>query len=100
MVEDAPSNPIKPSEENAPPAAKNGVPGDHAHRYEVGPGFEIAVRSEGKHGVEVHVAKDADHDHKHTAVNRRLESLEHSVAELSKRLQAVESEVRIVRKPL
>ena len=93
-MEDAPSPPEKTDEATPPAPQKSGE--NHAHRYDVGPGFEIAVRGEGKHGVEVSVTKDADGEHRHGSINRRLESLEQSVAELAARLAKVEAAARVV----
>ena len=91
MEEDGPSNATKNGEEATPQPPKNGAAEGNAHRYEVGPGFEIAVRGEGKHGVEFSVSKEGDLEHRHGAVNRRLDSLEQTVADLAARLARVEA---------
>lgn len=92
MVDDTPSTPTKNGEGNPPSPQKNG--GADAHRYDVGPGFEIAVRSEGKHGVEVNLTKDADAEHRHLGLTRRIDTLERTVADLEYRLSKVESAAR------
>ena len=98
MVEDEPSNPIKSGDETSAPAPTNGAPATKDHRYDVGPGFEIAVRGESKHPVELSLSKEADSEHRHAAADRRLEALERSVADLARRLEQVEGESRALRK--
>ena len=98
MGEDEPSTPTKGGDETPAAAPKNGAAGTKDHRYDVGPGFEIAVRAESKHPVELSVSKDADTEHRHAAADRRLEALERTVADLSKRLAEVEADSKAVRK--
>ena len=90
MVEDGSANPPKNGEGNPPAAPQNGPSEQGSHRYEVGPGFEIAVRGETKHPVEVNLSKDGDKEHRHSAVERRMEALEGTVRELAARLAKVE----------
>ncbi len=92
-MEDGSSNPTKTGEGTVPPGPKNGVPDAPQHRYEVGPGFEIAVRGETKHPVEVSLTKDGDKEHRQAALDRRVEALEATVRELAARLAKFERAV-------
>ena len=98
MGDDGPSDPANQDQSQAPtpPQGEKGSSGQH--RYEVGPGFEIAVRGEQKHPVEVNVSKDGDSEHRHAAVDRRLEHVERSVGELAARLAQVEAALKLERK--
>ena len=90
LVEKGSSNPTKNGEGTPPPGPKDGAFEASQHRYEVGPGFEIAVRGETKHPVEMSLSKDGDKEHRHAALDRRVEALEATVRELAGRLAKVE----------
>lgn len=91
MVDEPPNNPIDHEAPQGPAPAKNGDRGAGDHRYEVGPGFEIAVRGEAKHPVEVNLTKDSDHERRHGHLERRVEELEQTVRELAARLARAEA---------
>ena len=98
MVEGGPSNPTKNGEGTPPATPKGGAEEGAQHRYDVGPGFEIAVRGETKHPVEVNLSKDGDKEHRHALLDKRVEALEATVRELAARLTKVESSAHEPRK--
>jgi hypothetical protein len=94
LVEDGSENPPKNGEGTPPAGPKAAAPEGAQHRYEVGPGFEIALRAEAKHPVEVNLSKDGDKEHRHAEMDRRVQALEGTVRELAARLAKVEGAVQ------
>src|SRR6266545_924508 len=71
----------------------------HAH-YVAGPGFEMAIRATLSHPLEVDVKgsgqeskdrpRDADREHKHDSLERRLDSLEKAMLMVVDQLQRID----------
>ena len=87
MAEEGPSGTLSPSA-NGGPNGPSSVQ-ESGTRYEVGPGFEIAIRAALNRPVEVNVRnegdgsrrpeKSGDHDHRHDAIEKRLDAIERAL---------------------
>jgi len=98
MVDEGPSNTTSPNSQGASSGSKNGAPEAAQARYDVGPGFEIAIRANTDRPVEVTVTgdgarpprKNADGDHQHDAVEKRLDAIERSILLLADHMKKID----------
>jgi hypothetical protein len=101
QVEDEdPSNRVGQGDETPTAGPKNGHGEAGSHRYEVGPGFEIAVRSEVGNPVQLTIKKDeeggrgppkgASADHRIGEIEKRLASIERSLLTLVDQMKRIE----------
>ena len=75
----------------------------HSTRYEVGPGFEIAIRAALNKPLEVHVKADdkepqrqapsADHAHRHDVLEQRLDAVERALLIIVDQLKSIDKHV-------
>jgi len=90
-------------------APRNGTAAQPSHRYEVGPGFEIAIRAALNRPVEVTVVKDGegekpprksgDSDHRHETAEKRLEAVERALLMLVDHMKNIEDEIARGKRP-
>jgi hypothetical protein len=98
---DHPSEAMNPSDNKSMSGAQNAPSGET--RYEVGPGFEIAIRAALGRTVEMHVKPDGeptkpaprsgDLDHRHESVERRLDSIERALFIIVDQLKRIDDQL-------
>src|SRR5258706_16318634 len=98
--EENPSDPVEHSGGTSQPGPKNGSSAGSSHRYEVGPGFEIAVRSDAANPVAFTLRKEGDgdrppsksggSDHRFESIEKRLESLERALLLVVDQMKRIE----------
>lgn len=72
-------------------------------RYDVGPGFEIAIRAALNKPLEVHVRQDdkdpqretpsADHEHRHDVLEQRLDAVERALFIIVDQLKSIDKHI-------
>jgi hypothetical protein len=72
-------------------------------RYEVGPGFEIAIRAALNKPLEVHLKADdkgpqrqapsADHEHRHDVLEQRLDAVERALFIIVDQLKSIDKHI-------
>jgi hypothetical protein len=72
-------------------------------RYDVGPGFEIAIRAALNKPLEIHVKKDdkdpqheapsADHEHRHDVLEQRLDAVERALFIIVDQLKSIDKQI-------
>lgn len=85
---------------NAPETARAQGP---TTRYEVGPGFEIAIRAALNHPVEVNLKKggeggtpamrSGDRDHRHETIEKRLDAIERALFIMVDQLKRIDDQL-------
>ena len=95
-----PSNRVNQGDETPPAEPKNGHHDSGNHRYEVGPGFEIAVRSELANPVQLTINKEEEAsraqpkggtpDHRHGEIEKRLDSIERALLLMVDQMKRIE----------
>ncbi len=100
MEEEGPSNPGNPNGQAPVNGQAPKAPQEAAARYDVGPGFEIAIRSDADRPLEVTLkgereggrppTKGGEADHRHDSVEKRLDAIERSILLLAQHIQRLD----------
>lgn len=100
MGEDGPSNSVSPKGPGPFNGSAGRAPDDRSAHYEVGPGFEIAIRPATDRPVEVTLRserggapppkKGPDAHHRHDSVEKRLDAIERSILLLAEHMQRLD----------
>jgi hypothetical protein len=95
-----PSNRVGQGDETPTAGPKNGHSEAGTHRYDVGPGFEIAVRSDIANPVQLTIKKDdeggrgppkgASAEHRLGEIEKRLDSIERALLTLVDQMKRIE----------
>ncbi len=100
MGEEGPSNSVSPNGQGPVNGSKEKASQGPSAHYEVGPGFEIAIRASAGRPVEVTLKgerdgatppkKGGDADHRHDSVEKRLDAIERSILLLADHMQRLD----------
>jgi len=98
--EEGPSNSVSPNGQGPVNGSRGKTPQDPAAHYEVGPGFEIAIRADAGRPVQVTLkgerggaappGKGGDAGHRHDATDQRLDAIERSIFLLAQHMQRLD----------
>lgn len=98
--EEGPSNSVSPNGQGSVNGSKEKAPRGPLAHYEVGPGFEIAIRAAPGKPVEVTLKGEQDGapppkgrggtNHRHDSVEKRLDAIERSILLLADHMQRVD----------
>ncbi len=106
MGENGPSNAVDAGGNHGTDGAQNGRGQSAGTRYEVGPGFEIAIRSALNRPVDVQVKNEGnpqkppqrsgDLDHRHETIEKRLDAIERALFIMVDQLKRIDDQVAAV----